>query len=128
MCARADDNSLLDLADHLPVEAAEALLELATGGTPPLPSHTVPQTDPFEHPDARRRFRVMHDVEELERALDYPWEKWVVFLHPDPAGTGRADLQTGLPAYQARPAPAKPSSRSTVPSIWRAPIPVPAFC
>ena len=24
----------------------------------------------------------MHDVEELERALDYPWEKWVVFLHP----------------------------------------------
>ena len=79
---RADDNSLLDLADHLPDEAAEALLELATGGTPPLPSHTVPQTDPFEHPDARRRFRVMHDVDELERALDYPWEKWVVFLHP----------------------------------------------
>ena len=78
----ADDNSLLDLADHLPDEAAEALLELATGGTPPLPSHTVSQTDPFEHPDARRRFRVMHDVEELERALDYPWEKWVVFLHP----------------------------------------------
>ena len=22
------------------------------------------------------------DVEELERALDYPWEKWTVFLHP----------------------------------------------
>ena len=78
----ADDNSLLDLADHLPDEAAEALLELATGGTPPLPSHTPPQIDPFEHPAARRRFRVMHDVEELERALDYPWEKWVVFLHP----------------------------------------------
>ncbi len=79
---QADDNSLLDLADHLPVEAAEALLELATGGTPPLPSHTSSESDPFEHPDARRRFRVMHDLEELERALDYPWEKWVVFLHP----------------------------------------------
>ena len=79
---RADDNSLLDLADHLPVEAAEALLELATGGTPPLPAHTPPETDPFEHPDARRRFRVMHDTEELERALEFPWEKWVVFLHP----------------------------------------------
>ena len=78
----ADDNSLLELADHLPDEAAEALLELATGGTPPLPSHTVPETDPFEHSDARRRFRVMHDLEELERALDFPWEKWVVFLHP----------------------------------------------
>ena len=24
----------------------------------------------------------MKDVEELERALDYPWEKWTVFLHP----------------------------------------------
>lgn len=79
---QADDNSLLDLTDHLPEEAAEALLELATGGTPPLSTHAPPETDPFEHPDARRRFRVMHDVEELERALDYPWEKWVVFLHP----------------------------------------------
>ena len=24
----------------------------------------------------------MSNVEELERALDYPWEKWAVFLHP----------------------------------------------
>ena len=24
----------------------------------------------------------MRDREELERALDYPWEKWAVFLHP----------------------------------------------
>ena len=30
-----------------------------------------------------RRFRVMGNVEELERALDFPWEKWTVFLHPD---------------------------------------------
>ena len=79
---RADEDGLLELSDHLPLEAAEALLELATGGTPPLPGRIAPYTDPFEHPDARRRFRVMHDLEELERALDYPWEKWVVFLHP----------------------------------------------
>jgi hypothetical protein len=39
-------------------------------------------TDPFEHPDAQRRFRVVEDVEELARALEYPWEKWTVFLHP----------------------------------------------
>jgi superfamily I DNA/RNA helicase len=37
---------------------------------------------PFDHPDAQRRFRVMSNLEELERALDYPWEKWTVFLHP----------------------------------------------
>ena len=38
--------------------------------------------DPFQHPDAQRRFRVMTNVEELARALDYPWEQWAVFLHP----------------------------------------------
>ena len=36
----------------------------------------------FRHPDAQRRFRVLTNVEELERALEYPWEKWAVFLHP----------------------------------------------
>jgi hypothetical protein len=39
--------------------------------------------DPFTHPDAQRRFRVVTSVEELERALDAPWEKWAVFLHPE---------------------------------------------
>jgi hypothetical protein len=38
---------------------------------------------PFEHPDAQSRFRVMSNAEELERALDFSWEKWTVFLHPD---------------------------------------------
>ncbi len=42
----------------------------------------VESDDPFQHPDAQRRFRVMSDVEELERALDAPWDKWMVFLHP----------------------------------------------
>ena len=78
----ADDDSILDLASHLPSEAAEALLELATGGTPRVPSPAVAGIDPFDHPDAQRRFRTMRDWEELERALDYPWEKWAVFLHP----------------------------------------------
>jgi superfamily I DNA/RNA helicase len=37
---------------------------------------------PFAHPDAQRRFRVLNDVDELQRALDAPWDKWAVFLHP----------------------------------------------
>jgi mRNA-degrading endonuclease RelE of RelBE toxin-antitoxin system len=77
----ADEESLLELTDHLPAEAAEALLELATGGTPRIPESIT--TDPFEHPDAQRRFRVMTDVDELTRALDFPWDKWTVFLHPE---------------------------------------------
>lgn len=78
----ADEDSLLELADHLPGEAAEALLELATGGTPALPEVAGKGADPFLHPDAQRRFRVMSDMDELARALEYPWDKWTVFLHP----------------------------------------------
>ena len=78
----ATEDTLLDLADHLPGEAAEALLQLATGGTPDRPAPAAAGADPFAHPDAQRRFRVMADVEALQRALDYPWEKWTVFLHP----------------------------------------------
>ena len=78
----ATEDTLLHLADHLPAEAAEALLQLATGRAPVLPAATAADGDPFAHPDAQRRFRVMADVETLERALDYPWEKWTVFLHP----------------------------------------------
>ncbi len=78
----ADEDSLLDLADHLPAEAAEALLELATGGTPDRPAHAAADADPFAHPDAQRRFRLVEDADGLERALEFPWEKWTVFLHP----------------------------------------------
>ncbi len=79
----ADEDTLLDLADHLPYEAAEALLTVATGGTPQITSPVSDSIDPFDHPDAKRRFRVMNNVEELERALEFPWEKWTIFLHPE---------------------------------------------
>ena len=78
----ATEDTLFDLADHLPQEATEALLELATGGKPQRPIPVPIDINPFDHPDAQRRFRVMSNVEELERALAFPWEKWTVFLHP----------------------------------------------
>lgn len=107
---KTNEDTLLELADHLPKEAAEALLDLATGKTPktfvpvelpsvwsaragarfPLAKSKVPSepelvavtTESFEHPDAKRRFRLINTSEELEQALDYPWEKWTIFLHP----------------------------------------------
>ena len=79
---QATEDSLFDLADHLPNEAAEALLDLATGSMPQVAAPLPAEADPFQHPDAQRRFRIMSNVEELERALEYPWEKWAVFLHP----------------------------------------------
>jgi mRNA-degrading endonuclease RelE of RelBE toxin-antitoxin system len=79
---QANEDTLLTLALHLPQEAAEALLELAIGGKPQVTQPAAKGANPFEHPDAMRRFRVMNDVEELARALEYPWEKWAIFLHP----------------------------------------------
>lgn len=85
---QATEDTLLGLADHLPAEASEALLELATGGQPRVaegaaaPLQTAIQAS-FEHPDAQRRFRKIDNLEELQRALDYPWDKWTVFLHPE---------------------------------------------
>src|SRR5437867_5371695 len=93
---QATEETLLALADHLPAEAAEALLELATGGTPYKPRFVPSLADPFEHPDARRRFRGVSDVEELARALEYPWERWTVFLHP--AQRELVERQFGGPA------------------------------
>lgn len=78
----ATEDTLLELTDHLPAEASEALLELATGGKPNILKQ-VKITNPFDHPDAQRRFRVMSNIDELTRALDFPWEKWTIFLHPE---------------------------------------------
>jgi mRNA-degrading endonuclease RelE of RelBE toxin-antitoxin system len=82
----ADDDLLLVIASHLPGEAAEAIIDLATGTTPAKPELRSPdQGNPYEHPDAQRRFRVLSGTEELARALDYPWERLIVFLHPSQA-------------------------------------------
>jgi len=80
----ATEASLFDLLPHLPQEAQEALLRLAVGEKPAVPETAPadPGADPFAHPDAQRRFRVLHDGDELRRALDFPWDRWAVFLHP----------------------------------------------
>jgi mRNA-degrading endonuclease RelE of RelBE toxin-antitoxin system len=100
----SDEDGFFRLADHLPAEAAQALLEIATGGPVPMAPIAVPApadhavlltrepakidadsalASAMEHPDAQRRFRLVHDAAELERALDAPWDRWTVFLHPD---------------------------------------------
>ncbi|WP_063687622.1 UvrD-helicase domain-containing protein [Bradyrhizobium stylosanthis] len=76
----ADEDGFFTLAAHLPAEASEALLEFAATGRLALPA--PPTADPFKHPDALRRIRLIADQEELEQALAFPWEKWGVFLHP----------------------------------------------
>lgn len=78
----ATEDKFLDISDHIPAESAEALLEYATTGILRKPAPVVAAENPFEHPDAQRRFRVLDDIEELKRALDSPWDQWTIFLHP----------------------------------------------
>lgn len=121
----ATEDTLFGVAEHLPPEAAEALLDLAVGAKPRVTEPVAADRSPFDHPDARRRFRLMTNVAELERALDYPWEKWSVFLHPaqqdlvgrrftgparvvGSAGTGKTVVALHRAAFLAR---ARPSAR-----------------
>lgn len=76
----ANEDGFFALAAHLPAEASEALLEFATTGRLAAPAPAA--ADPFKHPDALRRIRLIADQEELEQALAFPWEQWGVFLHP----------------------------------------------
>ncbi len=118
----ASEETLLGLADHFPAEASEALLELATGGKPRVPQPVGPEVSPFDHPDAQRRFRVMGNIEELRQALEFPWDKWTVFLHPEQrqwverdyagparvsgsAGTGKTIVALHRAVYLARKHP-----------------------
>lgn len=88
---QATENSLFQVTEHLPQEAAEALLEIATGDRPETPAQ-IATDNPFEHPDAKRRFSHIVTSEELQRALDYPWEKWITFLHPDQESLVKKDF------------------------------------
>jgi mRNA-degrading endonuclease RelE of RelBE toxin-antitoxin system len=80
----ASEDRFFAIAGHLPPEASEALLEFAATGR--LNAAPPPTTDPLLHPDTLRRFRVLEGVEELQAALDAPFEKWLVFLHPTQKG------------------------------------------
>lgn len=80
---QASEDELLVLVEHLPGEAAEAVIDIAAGTIPLLPVKVDPVvSDPFEHPDAQRRFRTIESRDELESALEAPWDKWTIFLHP----------------------------------------------
>jgi hypothetical protein len=78
---QATDDTVLDIAAHLPDEAQEALLAAAVGEAPTI-RIAEGAAGGFAHPDAQRRFRVVENQEALAAALDAPWDDWAVFLHP----------------------------------------------
>ena len=87
-----DEAMFFELIENLPAEASERLIEYAAGG---ISKEDLAQAPTFiqdmntddelglDHPDARRRFALVTDEAALHAALDFPWHKWTVFLHPD---------------------------------------------
>ena len=124
---QVDEDSLLSLADRLPGEAAEALLELATGGRPIPPEPTVPVINPFEHPDAQRRFRVMSNVEELQLALEFRGTDGRCSSIPS-RGSWLNDTTPGPQGFPAPPARGRRLWRCIAPSSWPAPTRMRASC
>ena len=144
------DDELLDLCSHLPAEAAEALLDLATGVVPQklrrtpaeeeqaafaemaaesapavyqasmdaIPEQGAPDSEAFDHPDARRRFRTVANVEELERALESRGRSGPSSCIRRNGGRSRKTTAVRL-AWPVRRGQAKRSSRCTAPSSWR---------
>ena len=78
---QATEDTVLDIAGHLPDEAQEALLAVAVGEAPTIRLADRERAG-YSHPDAQRRFRVVGDEAELAAALDAPWDDWAIFLHP----------------------------------------------
>ncbi|KSV61482.1 hypothetical protein N185_10685 [Sinorhizobium sp. GW3] len=78
---QATEETVLDIAGHLPDEAQEALLAAAVGEAPTIRLAAKSEMG-FSHPDARRRFMIVGDEAELMAALDAPWDDWAIFLHP----------------------------------------------
>ena len=74
------EDRFFQVSDRLPAEVAEALLDFAVTGSLPTPEPAV--ANPFEHPDTLRRVQTITSEDELRIALDFPWDKWSVFLHP----------------------------------------------
>jgi hypothetical protein len=128
---QADEDAFFAFSAALPAEASEALLNVAVGIPVETPQSLPPdiasriQSDPFQHPDSQRRFRLVATAAELQTALDYPWDQWAVFLHPSQralierrwngpvraagsAGTGKTIVAVHRAVFLAR---ARPESR-----------------
>jgi superfamily I DNA/RNA helicase/mRNA-degrading endonuclease RelE of RelBE toxin-antitoxin system len=89
------EDQLLNTINHLPAEAGEALIGLATGMTldevlrengKTFEDNETIDTDDYdtalENSDTKRRFFVIEDDLALKEIFEAPLDKWRVFLHP----------------------------------------------
>ena len=124
---QATDDTLLTLADHLPSEAAEALLELATGGKPRMPQAVAVVVSPFDHPDAQRRFRVMAMSKSCSARSNFPGTNGQssFILNSDNGWNGTTP---GRREFLVQLVQAKQSWPCIERCFWPEPAPTPEFC
>jgi hypothetical protein len=115
---KATEDTLFDIIEHLPSEAQEALLKLAVGEKPQPPEPAPVEADPFAHPDAQRRFRVLTNAEELKQALDYHGTSGRCSCIRHRRTLSRAPF-LDRPVSLAQPARERRSWRCTARCIWR---------
>jgi mRNA-degrading endonuclease RelE of RelBE toxin-antitoxin system len=84
----ATEDSFLPLAEHLPAEASDALLELATGNqrkkcfgrrhaqSALVSAASLEINRAWRYPHSSRELRLVATSHDLERALDAPWDEW----------------------------------------------------
>ncbi|PZA06082.1 MULTISPECIES: 3'-5' exonuclease [unclassified Meiothermus] len=78
----AEEGQFEELISGLSALVQERLLELATGRLVPVPPRLRTIEELANHPLGRQQLLFLRNLEELKRALSYPWEQWMVFLHP----------------------------------------------
>ncbi|WP_038069813.1 3'-5' exonuclease [Thermus scotoductus] len=119
------EEELLELISGLPQDVQERLLDLYTGKkvVPPPKVRTIEEL--AKHPLSRQHLQFIQNLDELRRALAYPWERWMVFLHPSqreaversfrgparvtgPAGTGKTVVALHRAAKLAERYPGEP--------------------
>lgn len=67
----ATEDTLFELAEHLPQEATEALLDIGADVTPQIPAIAATEADPFTHPPAQRRFLVLVNCQRRNKKTDH---------------------------------------------------------
>ena len=86
--AKSEDE-LLEIGEHLPPDAVEAVLKIAVGDRPEIPQPEVSVSDretatkPFESDREKQSWWVVTDDQDLKEALrSTAWDTWCVYLHP----------------------------------------------
>lgn len=82
LCLAENEEDFLKILSGLPVFLQERLLDVATGKLVPPPPKLATLEDLWDHLPARQHLAFLKSMDELRAALNYPWERWLVFLHP----------------------------------------------